>query len=81
MISICISGFGFLQFTVAIKLVPLQPYDRKNFIRKSHVFSKTYVFSQPLTANKNSCQPSAAPQNLDPIVNRKRYTSPTLMKI
>ena len=31
MISICISVFGFVQLTVAVKLVALEPCDRKYF--------------------------------------------------
>ena len=35
---------------------------------------QTHAFSQPLTANKNSCHPSAAPQYLHQAVNWKPYT-------
>ena len=31
MIPFCISGFGFAQLTVAMTLVPLQPYGYKYF--------------------------------------------------
>ena len=33
-----------------------------------------HALSQPLTTNKNYCQPPAAIQNLDPAANRKPYT-------
>ena len=35
MISLCISVFGFLQSTVPVKLVALQPYGRKYFSVKT----------------------------------------------
>ena len=35
-----------------------------------------HAFFQSLTTNKNYCQPSAAPQNLNPALNRKPYTWP-----
>ena len=44
MISLCILVLGFVQLTVAVKLVPLQAYHRKHFWWKP----QTHVFSQPL---------------------------------
>ena len=54
-------SFGFVQLTVDVKLVALQPYDRKYFSMKT---ANAHAFSKPVTANKNPCQSSAAPQNL-----------------
>ena len=41
--------------------------------------TQTHVFSQPLTTNKNFCQPLAALQHLDLAVNRKYYTWPSFL--
>ena len=70
MISLSISVFGFVQLTVAVKFVLLPPHVRKYLLLK--IANNT--FSQPLTANKNSFQPLAALQSLDPAANRKPYT-------
>ena len=66
MISLSISVFGFVQFTVAVKFVSLQPYGRK--------YPQTRAFPQLLTVNESSVQPLAALQNLDAAANRKPYT-------
>ena len=60
-----ISVFWFVHFTVAVKLVSLQPYGHKY-----SSFKTANAFSQPLITNKNSSQPLAATQNLDPASNR-----------
>ena len=62
--------FGILLLTVIVKLVLLWRYDRKYFFLWK---PQTHAFSQPLIADKNSSQLSAAAQNLDPAINRKLY--------
>ena len=74
MISICISLFGFVKLTVAVKLVLQQPNDHKYFSAKT---ANACIFSK-VTPNKNSCQPSVAPQNLGSAANRKPYTWPPI---
>ena len=37
---------------------------------------QTHAFSQPCMANKNSCQPLAALENLKQVANRKVYIWP-----
>ena len=74
MISICISVSGFEELTVAVKLVPLKPNDRKYFSAKT---ANACIFSKVIP-NKNSFQSSVAPQNLHTAVNLKPYTSSPL---
>ena len=69
MISICISAYGFVQLAVAVKLVPILPYDHQYFPVKTQY---ACTFSN-VTANKNSFQLSAASQNLDPAADCKLY--------
>ena len=69
-IALSISVFGFKQLTVAVKCSHHSRMTVNIYCRKP----QAHVFSQPLTANKNSCQPQAAIQNLDPAANRKPYT-------
>ena len=71
MISICISVSGFEELTVAVKLVPLKPNDRKYFSAET---ANACIFSK-VTPNKNSFQSSVAPQNLHTAVNLKPYTT------
>ena len=42
MISVCISVFGFVQLTAAVKLISLQPYQSKYFSMKT---ANAYSFS------------------------------------
>ena len=66
-----ISIFGFIYLFTDVQLVRLQLYDRKYFFREN---CQTPAVSQPLISIKNSCQASAAPQNLYPALTRKTYT-------
>ena len=66
MILLCISVFGFVQLMAAVKLLLLQPYNRKCFFLES---TNAGIF-QPLTANENSCQLVAAHQNLHSSVDK-----------
>ena len=73
------SVFGFVQLTVAVEWILLNPYDRKYLSLKT---ASAYIFS---TNNRklNSLQPLAALENLDPAANHKHYMTPlseTLMK-
>ena len=74
MILLCISDFGFVHLTAAVKLVPLLPYGRKCFKVKPQM----HLFSQMLSANKNFRQPLTACQNLGSAMNRKPYTWPLM---
>lgn len=59
MVSICISVFYFLQVTVTVNLVPLQPYDPKYISVKT----PNACFFSIINIKKNSSQSSAAPKN------------------
>ena len=72
MISLLILVFRFLQLTAAVKLVPLKPHDRKWL----SVETANAIISQPLTANKHSCQPLVVLQNLFPVANYKTHAWP-----
>ena len=74
MILLCISDFGFVHLTAAVKLVPLLPYGRKCFKVKPQM----HLFSQMLSANKTFRQPLTACQNLGSAMNRKPYTWPLM---
>lgn len=65
-----ISVFRFVHLTVAVILVSLQLYGRKYLLFET----AKNVFSQPLSANKNSYQPLAAVQNFYSTANRKPFT-------
>ena len=65
MISLCV--FGLVNLTVACR------YSRMT-VNIYCYKPQTHSFPHPLTANKSSCQPLAALQNMDPFANRKLYT-------
>ena len=72
MISLCISLFGFLQLTAAVKLVLLQPRGCKCLSVKP----QTHAFSKLLNINNIFCKPLAACHNLDLAANYKRIYGP-----
>ena len=71
-ISLCISFFGFLQLTAAVKLVLLQPSGCKCLSVKP----QTHAFSKLLNINNIFCKPLAARQMLDLAANCKRIYGP-----
>ena len=68
----------FEHLIVAVELMSQYPYGRKYLSLKTarciFFLWKTLAFSQPLNANKYSCQPLAARKNLDSVANCKPNT-------
>ena len=68
MVLLCISVFGFVQLTAAVKLLHFSRL-AANVSRQKP--AKVRIFSAD---NRSSCQLLVAPQTLDPDAKRKPYT-------